>query len=342
MNTQSLAFTLVTILATIIPTSLILWLISTSGSSSSTYQQEEVQSPIRWFIAIFLPVYIVMKALGKKTLDLTGGLTALVVGFILTLSNYSFTAGLLTFFYTSVRLTKYKASEKKKFDENYKESGQKNWTQVICNGGIACQMAILYLLERGSGGEIPVNFIYDYSASWFSMAVLGAIACSCGDTWASEIGSVYSDSDPYLIFSFQRVPRGTNGGVTLVGLAASFLGGMAIGTAFYVTTVICVARDVLSLSPSQVPVIWVGGFAGLLGSVLDSFLGANFQFSGEDMVTRKIVEVPGDRVRWISGVSMLDNHSVNLISSLLTSLFTPRIAQLVWSYYDPVSVPYAA
>lgn len=341
MNTQSLAFTLVSILATIIPASLLLWLISGSGSSSP-YYREEPQSPIRWFIAIFLPVYIVMKALGKKTLDLTAGMTALVVGFILTLSSYCFTAGLLMFFYTSIRLTKYKAGEKMKFEENYRESGQKNWTQVICNSGVACQMALMYMLEKGVGGEIAINFIDDYSASWFAMAVMGAIACSCGDTWSSEIGSVYSDRDPYLIFTFTRVPRGTNGGVSLIGLISSFAGGLVIGISFYVTTVICVPRDVLALSPTQFPVLYVAGLAGLLGSVIDSFLGANFQFSGEDMVTKKIVEIPGDRVRWISGVSLLDNHSVNLIASLITSLLTPRIAQIVWSYYDPVSVPYAS
>lgn len=339
MNTQSLAFTLVTILATIIPTSLIMWIICSTGST--TGEDQEVQSPIRWFFAIFLPVYIVMKAIGKKSLDLTGGLTALVVGFILTLSSYCFTAGLLVFFYSSIRLTKYKAREKRKFEENYQESGQRNWTQVLCNGGVAAQMSLLYLMERGCGGEIPVNFTYDYSSSWFAMSVLGAIACACGDTWASEIGSVYSNSEPYLVFSFQKVPRGTNGAVSFIGLVCSFAGGMAIGLSFYVMTVMFVPRDVLSLSPTQLPVIWVGGIAGLLGSLLDSFLGANFQFSGEDMVTKKIVEVPGDRVRWISGVSLLDNHSVNLISSLLTSLFTPRIAQLVWSYYDPVSVLYS-
>lgn len=339
MNTQSLAFTLVTILATIIPTSLIMWIICGAGSSSSLDQ--EVQSPVRWFLAIFLPVYIVMKALRRKALDLTGGLCALVIGFILTLSSYCFSAGLLLFFYSSTRLTKYKASEKRKFEAEYQESGQRNWTQVVCNGGVAGQMALLYLMERGTGGEIAVNFTYDYSSSWFAMAVLGAIACSCGDTWASEFGSVYSDADPYLVFSFQRVPRGTNGAVSPAGLVASFAGGSAVGLAFYLMTVIFVPRDVLFLSPIQMPVIAVGGLAGLLGSLLDSFLGANFQFSGQDMKSQKIVQVPGDRVRWISGTALLDNHSVNLISSLLTSLFTPRIAQLVWSYYDPVSVLYS-
>jgi len=171
--------------------------------------------------------------------------------------------------------------------------------------------------------------------------VLGAIACSCGDTWASEVGSVWSKNDPVLLFSFRRVPRGTNGGVSLIGLAMSMLGGMAVGFTYYLTLLIFASRDVLSLSPSQFPIVFVGAVSGLFGSLLDSFLGSHFQFSGEDTLTKKIVEVPGDRVRWISGVALLDNHSVNLLSSLMTAILTPKFAQWIWSYYEPGSVPYS-
>ena len=52
----------------------------------------------------------------------------------------------------------------------------------------------------------------------------------------------------------------------------------------------------------------------------------SLQFSGQDVTTGKIVEVARDGVVPISGKMVLDNHSVNLISSILTALFLPKVA----------------
>lgn len=45
----------------------------------------------------------------------------LVVGFILTVANYSFFTSLLVFFVTSSKLTKWKKDIKKQIDSEYKE-----------------------------------------------------------------------------------------------------------------------------------------------------------------------------------------------------------------------------
>jgi len=36
----------------------------------------------------------------------------------------------------------------------------------------------------------------------------GALACSNGDTWASELGTVVGRAEPFLITSRQKVPKG--------------------------------------------------------------------------------------------------------------------------------------
>ena len=72
------------------------------------------------------------------------------------------------------------------------------------------------------------------------MALLGGLGCCAGDTWASELGTVISsifdsEAGPILITKpWKNVPKGTNGGVSVVGLIASFVGGLVVGLAFYV------------------------------------------------------------------------------------------------------------
>lgn len=100
--------------------------------------------------------------------------------------------------------------------------GKRNWIQVLCNGGMGMQLALLYLLDCGSSDR-PIDFSAHYRSSWLGVAILSSFACCNGDTWASEIGTVVGKSDPFLITTRKRVPRGTNGGVTPVGLAVRFV-----------------------------------------------------------------------------------------------------------------------
>ena len=68
--------------------------------------------------------------------------------------------------------------------------------------------------------------------------------------------------------------QGTNGGVTFVGLLSSFVGGLVIGVAYFAGVSMAAASADLTLAPNQMMVILVGGLGGLLGSIIDSILGA--------------------------------------------------------------------
>lgn len=112
--------------------------------------------------------------------------SALLVGFVLTMANYSFFSSLLAFFITSSKLTRWGGAQKKKIDAEYKEGerrervpffyffiffqiynvltfvfvlgGQRNWIQVFCNGGVPTELALLYMIEVNA--HIGVHFSY--------------------------------------------------------------------------------------------------------------------------------------------------------------------------------------
>ncbi|XP_051886710.1 transmembrane protein 19 isoform X3 [Pristis pectinata] len=205
--------------------------------------------------------------------------------------------------------------------------GQRNWLQVFCNGGIPTEIALLYMIENGPG-EIAINFSKQYTASWMCLSLLGALACSSGDTWASEIGSVLSKKQPRLITTWEQVPIGTNGGVTLVGLVASLLGGTVVGLAYLLTQFMFV--EDLDSSPPQWPVVLYGAAAGFLGSILDSYLGATMQYSGFDEDSGMVVNHMTPNGMHISGKPILDNNAVNLFSAILIALLLPGITWPFW------------
>lgn len=114
--------------------------------------------------------------------------------------------------------------------------------------------------------------------------------------------------------------------MTPAGLAASLAGGLLVGLAYYLGIAMAATRADLAAAPPQLTIVLVGGAGGLLGSLLDSLIGATLQFSGRDGKTGRIVEVAREGVVPISGKMVLDNHSVNLVSSILTALLLPKVA----------------
>ncbi|XP_021764494.1 protein PGR-like [Chenopodium quinoa] len=274
---------------------------------------------IQPLVAALVAAIIAIRSYRKKSLDLSGAFCGFFVVFIHLATNYRAGVLLLVFFFTSSKLTKVGAEKKRKSEADYKEGGQRNWIQVLFNSAIST--ALVVTIWKLVGLE---DKCLDTRESTLITALLGGIIghyCCCnGDTWSSEIG-VLSNAQPRLITTLKVIRKGTNGGVTRTGLLAAAAGGAVIGLSFTVFgyfTINCPSDVALK----QLLVIPLATLAGLFGSLLDSLLGATLQFSGFCTVRNKVVGKPGPTVKRISGVDILDNNAVNLVSVLLTTLLT--------------------
>ena len=156
---------------------------------------------------------------------------------------------------------------------------------------------------------------------------LGWLACAAGDTFSSEVGSLAS-ATPRLITSGRPVRAGTNGGVTLVGLAGALAGGGVAGAAFWgagAAAAAAAARDAsvaATVATSTLYLLPLSIAGGLAGSLVDSLLGATVQFTGVNVVSDRIVSSPGPDVMRIAVFPLLSNATVNFVSSALVAVGT--------------------
>lgn len=258
--------------------------------------------------AAVLGVLLARRGVQKGYLSPSGGLAAIAVAVLTWGSGVRFGATLIAFYQSSSWLTRFGAKRKKRLDANTSKHGNRGALQVL-----SCSLlgSILAVFHRATCGT-------DVSCPQLTAAFVGFFACCAGDTWASEVGQLVQSSPRLVIAPWRVVPPGTNGGVTVVGTLASAAGGLFIGGVHGMW----LWRDFKLLT-------LLGLLTGVIGSTLDSTLGATLQISRYDGKHNRIAISSDTSSRVICGHDILSNHVVNFVSAAVMAVLAPSVATLL-------------
>jgi uncharacterized protein (TIGR00297 family) len=223
--------------------------------------------------------------------------------------SWEFSLPILLFFILSSLLSKIGKTWKQKFADTFQKGGRRDFGQVLANGGIA--------------GIIIILWNYFPHDMWY-FAFVGSIAAVTADTWATEIG-VFSKLPPRNILNFKQVKPGTSGGVTVLGFMGALFGSFVI---VFFGSLVTTRYDSFS---HILPFIAMIIIAGLLGSVVDSIIGATIQSQYQcpncGKITEKKIHCQNHATKLISGFRFIDNDVVNGMCAFSGGLITWIIYQ---------------
>ncbi|MNI38466.1 hypothetical protein D3C73_926050 [compost metagenome] len=285
-----------------------------------------------WMIGLLGSSLIAAAAYIKRSFSRSGAMAAVILGTMMyTLGSLAWFGTLIIFFISSTVLSKLKHKRKEAAEKGYAKGGRRDAGQVAANGGIG-----LLLCIGNAWMSDPI---------WW-MVYVGVMATVTADTWATELGGL-SKIAPRSIVTGKPVAPGTSGGITLLGLSASAAGGLLIGASAwlfmylgslpYAGLALSSSWTWVTLLENKVGSLWVwlviGGASGLVGSCIDSWLGAVWQVMYRCKKCGRELEKPihcdykADRIR---GYVWLTNDVVNAISSLWGGVVALLLAFLVF------------
>lgn len=260
-----------------------------------------------------LALIISLAAYAVRSLSRSGALAATLLGTaVFGLGGLPWAALLLGFFMSSSLLSRLFRRRKQSVEEKFSKGSRRDAAQVAANGGIAGLLAV-------------VQAVFPHSPlPW--LAAAAALAAANADTWATELG-VLSPVKPRLITTGKVVEMGTSGGLSLLGTLAA-----AGGAAFIALLAVLFPPAGMPLAPGWVALLVTLG--GLLGSLVDSLLGATVQAiytcpQCAKETERHPLHTCGTPTLPLRGWRWLNNDGVNAACTLSAAAAVALIAALL-------------
>ncbi|WFN37145.1 TIGR00297 family protein [Methanomicrobium antiquum] len=225
------------------------------GASMTMYLFEDISYTANTnliILAIIISFAFGILSYKMKAADMSGLFSAALMGIlIIVFSDITWFFVMLAFFILGSGFTKFKYEKKKREGVAESRGGVRGFLNVFANGLVSLCAAILFGI---------------YQDPLFSAMFIGSISSAMADTTASELGML--GKTPRLITTFKKVPKGTDGGVTLFGEAAATI------SAF----ILCMVAYALGVVTFEIALF--GVLAGFVGTNVDSFIGATLERKG--------------------------------------------------------------
>ncbi|MFH0971535.1 MAG: DUF92 domain-containing protein [Candidatus Micrarchaeota archaeon] len=267
---------------------------------------------LSFFIGIIATLVLANIAAKFQLLSEGGIFAAILVGLtVFVFGGWNWFLILGVFFVAASAVTKYKSKEKEDVNKEFAKGGVRDFWQVAANGALAALVSV-------------INFFYPLNTLYF--AFLGVVATATADTLATEIGVLSKES--YLITSLKKVEKGVSGAVSWLGIGAAFVGALSIGLLAFILS------DYFS-APRNEPIflIAIPVVAGVLGALIDSFLGATIQVMYWchkcKKQTEREVHKCGTKTEYHKGWRIINNDTVNLVSTISGGLIGAGLYQLL-------------
>jgi uncharacterized protein (TIGR00297 family) len=219
----------------------------------------------RIVLAVAVNLALALLAFGLKTVNRSGAVCGFLLGVAVYLGwGYKSFLMMFAFFTIGSMATRVGYVRKAVRGVAERRGGARSWREALANSLAGAFFSLLVITTHHEGA--------------FLMALIAAFAEAAGDTVSSEIGQWISDR-AYLITTFQPVPAGENGGISVGG---SMAGGLA-------SALVVALAFGLGLCGKAGMIIAL--CAAVAGNVLDSVLGATLERRG--LVTNGIVNFAG-------------------------------------------------